>query len=72
VLHTERELDQRAGLSEEDAGVDAGEGALPELRNRDLLAISRVNFGAEPLDFGRRGIRLATAAADELERLLIH
>jgi hypothetical protein len=67
VLHAEGQLDQRAGLAEEDVGVDAGERGLPELGDGGLLPVAPLDLRAQARELGEP---LRTAAGDEVERLL--
>jgi len=67
VIDAEGELDERASLAEEDVRVDAGERGLPQLGDRGLLPVARLDLRAQA-----RQLRepLGAAAGDEVERLL--
>src|ERR1051326_2234247 len=67
VIDGERELHERAGLAEEDVGIDAGERGLAELRDRGLLAVARLDLRAQTREL-RDALR--TSAGNEMQRLL--
>ena len=67
MVDGEGELDERAGLAEEDVWIDAGERGLPELGDGGLLPIARLDLRAETSELG---LPFRTAAGDEVERLL--
>ena len=54
MLDAERELDQRACLTEKDVRVDAGERGLPELGDGGLLAVARFDLAAQTVELGFR------------------
>ena len=57
VRDAEGELDERAGLAEEDERIDAGERGLAQLRDRGLLPVARFDLRAQA-----RQLRLAVGA----------
>src|SRR5213594_1086003 len=69
VIDAEGQLDDRAGLAEEDGGIDAGERRLSEFGDRVFLAIARLDFRAQARKLGGGlGVRRPT---DEVKRLLL-
>ena len=67
MVDAEGELDERAGLAEEDGGIDAGQRRLPELGDGGLLPVARLDLRAQTREL-RQPLR--TAAGNEVERLL--
>ena len=48
VRDLQRQLDERASLAEEDQRIDAGERRLPELGDRGLLPVARLQLRPQP------------------------
>ena len=73
VIDAEGQLDNRAGLTEEDGGIDAGESGLAEFGNRRLLSVAGLDLRLQPRQLCRCGLRIRRAT-DELKRpsLLAH
>ncbi|HKS24089.1 MAG TPA: hypothetical protein VJZ76_14895 [Thermoanaerobaculia bacterium] len=67
MIDAEGELNERAGLAEEDVRVDAGERGLPELGDGSLLPVAPLDLRAQARELGEP---LRAAAGDEVERLL--
>jgi hypothetical protein len=68
VVDAEGQLDERAGLAEEDVGVDAGERRLPQLGDGGLLPVARIDLRAEP---GELAAALRGTTRDEVEGLVV-
>jgi hypothetical protein len=68
VVDREGELDERAGLAEEDVGIDAGERGLPELGDGLLLPVAGLDLGAE---MGELREVVRTPAGNQVERLVL-
>lgn len=67
MVDGEGELDERAGLAEEDVRIDAGERSLPELRDGGLLPVASLDLRAETSELG---LPFRPPAGNEVERLL--
>ena len=73
VLHAEGELHQRAGLPEEDVGIDAGEGSLSQLGDGRLLPVAILDLVAQTAQLGReRTLGLRVTDEVKLGRVLSH
>ena len=70
VVDAERDLQERAGLAEDDQRFDAGECGLPKLGDGRFLPVARLDLRAEALQFRIR-VRRVAAPADEMERMCI-
>jgi hypothetical protein len=73
VRDAQCELDERAGLAEEDQRIDAGERRLSELGDRDLLSIARFQLRAKLQHLRRTRVGAPVAVLHEVEeRMLGH
>ena len=72
MFDSERQLDERTRLSEQDVGIDAREGTLTLFRNRGLLPVARVDFCAKTSNFDIGRSTCLSDPSDEVQRLLIH